>query len=305
MPPSLNPLTTHPPHDPKHYAQRPQTSRDCESAADNVSGHNVGREQQRMRGKESEGSFGLSHHNPMPPSQEPWLPSTSLHRDACDASAREIPARELPALQANSVLEGSALDQLLPITADDPSSFELVASANADGEEYSLEKRSLSLFSREHLQVIFADPSHLLKFTSFGGVHRPKSVPLLIYYLNVLKALRTLHYANAILQGLDPIADVKFTQQAVQPTVNAALEERANIAFEQLVKDELPAYITHQYIQIVSASISSYITGSLAPHLRDASEGLAEVFCLTDPSRADNPIVFASEGGLRASRATA
>jgi len=33
----------------------------------------------------------------------------------------------------------------------------------------------------------------------------------------------------------------------------------------------------------------------LAPHLREASEGLAEVFCLTDPSRADNPIVFVSE----------
>lgn len=36
--------------------------------------------------------------------------------------------------------------------------------------------------------------------------------------------------------------------------------------------------------------------GTLAPHLREASEGLAEVFCLTDPSRPDNPIVFASEG---------
>lgn len=39
--------------------------------------------------------------------------------------------------------------------------------------------------------------------------------------------------------------------------------------------------------------------GTLAPHLREASEGLAEVFCLTDPSRPDNPIVFASEGGSR------
>ena len=36
----------------------------------------------------------------------------------------------------------------------------------------------------------------------------------------------------------------------------------------------------------MSLSISRRITGTLAPHLRDASEGLAEVFCLTDPSRA-------------------
>lgn len=35
--------------------------------------------------------------------------------------------------------------------------------------------------------------------------------------------------------------------------------------------------------------------GTLPPHLREQSEGLAEVFCLTDPSRSDNPIVFASE----------
>lgn len=35
--------------------------------------------------------------------------------------------------------------------------------------------------------------------------------------------------------------------------------------------------------------------GTLPPHLKEQSEGLAEVFCLTDPSRSDNPIVFASE----------
>lgn len=29
------------------------------------------------------------------------------------------------------------------------------------------------------------------------------------------------------------------------------------------------------------------------------SEGLAETFCLTDPSRRDNPIIFASEGTYR------
>ena len=62
------------------------------------------------------------------------------------------------------------------------------------------------------------------------------------------------------------------------------------------MRDDLPAYITYMYIQIVSASISQRISGVLAPHLREASEGLAEVFCLTDPSRPDNPIVFASEG---------
>ena len=35
--------------------------------------------------------------------------------------------------------------------------------------------------------------------------------------------------------------------------------------------------------------------GSMPTDLRDASEGLAEVFCLSDPSRHDNPIILASD----------
>jgi hypothetical protein len=74
------------------------------------------------------------------------------------------------------------------------------------------------------------------------------------------------------------------------------LEEKANHAFDVLVRDDLPAFITHVFTQVVSVNISKRITGNLPPMLREASEGLAEVFCLTDPSRTDNPIIFASEG---------
>ena len=183
-----------------------------------------------------------------------------------------------------------------PITDDDPASYDLVAPPNGQKEVYSLEKRSQTLFSREHLQVIFSDPGLLFKFTSFLSAHRPKSVPVLVFYLDALKALRALHYANAICDGLDPIEGFEFTSQRPNPSVNPSLEQKANSAFDVLVKEELPAYITHLYIQVVSLSISRRVTGALAPHLLAASEGLAEVFCLTDPSRPDNPIVFASEG---------
>ena len=201
--------------------------------------------------------------------------------------------RELPPLQHNGSVDDN--DRLDPVLEDDPASYTLVAPAQGERDDYSLERRSQQLFSKDHLQVIFADSNFLLKFTSFLGIHKPQSVPALIHYLDTLKALRTIHYANAIIEGLEPIDGLEFSQQPVKPTVNHALEDRANAAFEVLVREELPAFITHQYIQIVSSSISSRITGSLAPHLREASEGLAEVFCLTDPSRPDNPIVFASE----------
>jgi hypothetical protein len=202
----------------------------------------------------------------------------------------EIP--DVPALQVQPAFDEA--DR--PITDDDPGSYDLVAPSQGQKEVYSLEQRSQTLFSREHLQVIFADPALLFKFTSFLSAHRPQSVPVLVYYLDTLKAIRALHYANAICDGLDPIEAIDFTSQRPKPSVNLALEQKANAAFDILVKEELPAYITHLYIQVVSLSITRRVTGSLAPHLQAASEGLAEVFCLTDPSRLDNPIVFASEG---------
>lgn len=202
--------------------------------------------------------------------------------------------KELPRLQANTQLENG--DSLDPVLEDDPASFTLVAPPPTENKVFLLENQTQTLFSKGHLQVIFADPTYLFKFTSFLGIHRPHSVPILVHYLDSLKSLRAINYANAICEGLDPVEGCEFTQRPVRPTVNTALEERANKAFEILVTEELPAYITHQYIQIVSNTITARITGSLSPGLREASDGLAEVFCLTDPSREDNPIVFASEG---------
>lgn len=42
--------------------------------------------------------------------------------------------------------------------------------------------------------------------------------------------------------------------------------------------------------------VSKDITGQAIPVVRDLVGNLAEVFCLTDPSVHDNPIIFASEG---------
>jgi hypothetical protein len=207
---------------------------------------------------------------------------------------------ELPRLQANGHLEHG--DNLAPFVDDDPASFALVSPPPAQSETFSLEHQTQALFSKGHLQVIFADPGYLFKFTSFLGMHRPQSVPILVHYLDSLKSLRAINYANAICEGLDPVEGYEFTQKAVKLTINTGLEERARAAFDVLATEELPAYITHQYIQVVSNTINARITGSLSPGLRDASDGLAEVFCLTDPSRQDNPIVFASEGMLEGRR---
>ena len=110
-------------------------------------------------------------------------------------------------------------------------------------------------------------PTLLLGFTTFLGTHRPQSVPILVHYLDALKSLRAIHYANAICEGLDPVEGLEFTKHNVRPTSNPMLEARAAAAFDILAKEELPAFVCHQYIQIVSASITARITGSLAPDL--------------------------------------
>ena len=201
---------------------------------------------------------------------------------------------ELPALQTQSALDKS--DPMEPLTGDPAGSFDLVAPAEEGRQAFSLENRSEQLFSRAHLEVIFANPSSLLRFTAFLSTFRPQTVPILIYYLDALKALKAIKYANAIAEALSPIPIHGFTANLASPTTNPELESKAASAFTVLTYEDLPAFITHIFTQVVSQSISRRITGTLAPHLREASEGLAEVFCLTDPSRPDNPIVFASEG---------
>jgi PAS domain-containing protein len=203
-----------------------------------------------------------------------------------------------PSLQSRHVDPQEINFALEPVIEDDPDNFHLVITpeeSTSRSRPFSLERRADQLFSREHLKAIFNDATLLLRFTSFLSAHRPKSVPLLIYYLDALKAMRAINYANAIAEALEPIPGASFTDLPVRPTVNSVLEDKAEQAFDLLVQEDLPAYITHVFIQVVNISINRRITGTLAPHLRDVSEGLAEVFCLSDPSRVDNPIIFASE----------
>jgi hypothetical protein len=229
----------------------------------------------------------------------PQSPSTvgsrSGSRAGSERSSYQTGATSLPPLQQKGLDEN---DQLEPLDEEDlsPGSFDLLAPAGREAKQYSLEARSELLFSTEHLEEIFRDPSLLLQFTGFLSAHRASSVPILIYYLDAVKALKAIGYSNAIAEALDPIPGFDFTATNPRRTGNIELEEKASQAFSILVREDLPAYITHTYIQTVSLSIQRRITGTLPSHLREASEGLAEVFCLTDPSRPDNPIVFTSEG---------
>lgn len=183
---------------------------------------------------------------------------------------------------------------------EEDGSYDLVAppDAKTSRPKVSLEKRSRQLLSKDHLQVIFSEPALFRRFAKFISTQRPTSVPILIYYLDAMKSLKAIAYANTLASSLDPIAGHEFTKSTPEEVVHQVLQDKAAQAFDALVQEDLPAYIAYTYINIVSPSIARRISGTLAPHLQAASEGLAEVFCLTDPSREENPIVFASERKL-------
>lgn len=210
----------------------------------------------------------------------------------------------LPPLQARGADESDGLN---PIDEDnDPNNFDLLVPVS-NVRVFNLEHRSELLFSVEHLRVIFADPTLLHRLVTFIHLHRAHSVPLLNYALDTLKAIRAMDYMNQLisqnlcLDGPQPPHPEGFAAAKAAPalTENESLRQKSAAAFETLAREELPAYVTHVWTEIVALSVKKKVTGTLPPHLQESSEGLAEVFCITDPSRRDNPIVFASEGEWR------
>ena len=195
---------------------------------------------------------------------------------------------------ALSEIKGSKADDLLlakPLSSND----------NANEPIEPLEKRSELLFSREHLQLILADSILSLKFSDFLRTYRPDSVPILAYYLDAVKALKTIRYAEAIIKGLEPIPGHAFTSEANSATMAWVMEDKADRALDVLVKDDLPAFIAYIYVRTVDVALVDRVTGNENLGSRGIANGLAEVFVLSDPSRPDNPIVFTSEGNRFAS----
>lgn len=176
----------------------------------------------------------------------------------------------LPALQTATVEHSDGLEPLCEEEIE-PGSFDLVLPETEETPLYSLEERSEFLFSPDHLRIIFGDFTLYQRFATFMGTHRPKSIPLLVYYLDTVKALAAFKYANAISQAVEPLDAYEFTRDAtaVPEIVNDCLERKANAAFELLAQEDLPAFITNEWMQFVEVSIRRRIVGSMPAHLKE------------------------------------
>ena len=165
----------------------------------------------------------------------------------------------------------------------------------------NIDNLSEQLFSGDHLRVILKDPSFFLRFTAFLNRYRPHSAPILVRYLEAQKAIKAVEYANALAETIRP-APGEHSSPCPAASVDPRFEARSNRSFESLVNEALPAYITNCLTKVVTESMVREITGQGMPLMRELVGGLAEVFCLADPSVKDCPIIYASEEFYRTSR---
>ncbi|KAF2463172.1 uncharacterized protein BDR25DRAFT_246288 [Lindgomyces ingoldianus] len=175
---------------------------------------------------------------------------------------------------------------------DESSSYDLApppptrSNTNAEG----LAER---LFSADHLHLILKDQTLSHRFTVFLNRYRPHSVPALVRYLESQKALTAIRYANTLADSISTRSRQSSTSSAA--VVDTKFENFSRRSIDELVSEALPAYITYRMVNVVTECLVKEITGSNTPLMQELIQGLAEVYCMTDPSLPDNPIVFASE----------
>ncbi|MCJ1475945.1 hypothetical protein MMC13_004609 [Lambiella insularis] len=154
------------------------------------------------------------------------------------------------------------------------------------------------LFSDDHLYLILGDSTHFVRFSAFINKSKSQTALLLNRYLDTQKAIKAVEYANAVAHTIGPLPeDYSTFQPYAAASLDVRFEERSKKAFEGLVNEGLSSYVTRVLVDAVTDTLVKEITGNTMPIMRDLVAGLAEVFCLTDPSIEDNPIVYASEGG--------
>lgn len=180
------------------------------------------------------------------------------------------------------------------VSPEEPASYDLRAPAPSISHS-NIEVLCGRLFSSDHLNLILRDHAQAHRFTTFLKTYRPNLDPALVRYLETQKALAAIQYANAIAGHLKSGGASSRSADAAA-AIDPEFEKLSRAAVEELVTDALPAYITHRLVQIVTECLVKEITGGQSPIMRELVQGVAEVYCMTDATLPDNPIVFASEG---------
>ncbi|KAF9741043.1 hypothetical protein PMIN06_009564 [Paraphaeosphaeria minitans] len=233
--------------------------------------------------------------NTMP--QSDFANSSRTYEDSgkTDSVAQEDAYSYKPARNRFSadVLNRFSMDELTSYDLNPPPPA--VSEANA---EYIASR----LFSADHLDVILKDAHESRRFRSFLEKHRPQSAATLVRYLESQKALAAIRYANSLAN----VVSVTQPPQSQEPSRSSSVKSEAAVidtqfesfaqrAVDDIVNEALSTYITYRMITVVSECLVKDITETSTPFMRDLVQGLAEVFCLSDPNQPDSPLVFASQ----------
>lgn len=223
-------------------------------------------------------SLAQRHQHQLPQHASPEAPWSSHFSDSTGLSAHHDAGTntepDLPPLQLSNDARAAARGlEPLPHSVVDPDSFDLTAPARPEWEERPelepLERRSLLMFSKTHLRLIFADLKLLRRFSVFLLENRPEHVPLLVYHLDVRKALAAIRYTNSVTGLLKPMEGLDFTRDRAPETVNEGLVRKLEESFRVLANEDLPAWITSVWMRAVEISIRRRINGSLPVQLRE------------------------------------
>jgi hypothetical protein len=180
----------------------------------------------------------------------------------------------------------------------DSTFFDLQPPAPAAKQNGNIEDMMMRLMSAEHLNFILDDQSLFSRFSAFLNQYFSHMVPTLIRYLEMRKAVKAIEFANAVARRIrwPSHTDTTKFSRIQAGAVDARFEDYAARELLLLCSEALPAFVTHTVVDVVADCVSKDISGQVIPVVRDLVGNLAEVFCLTDPSVHDNPIIYASEG---------
>ncbi|KAL9604551.1 MAG: hypothetical protein Q9219_000516 [cf. Caloplaca sp. 3 TL-2023] len=246
----------------------------------------------QLKGKRSAASL----HQPDQADRDYSLPTEPVASPSSPPPA----ANDLPQPPEHTLVTNGTQDLAAPVEplhppSDDEHNFDLKPPPPKKRTRF-LETYSEQIFSEAHLRTILRDSGFFLRFTAFLNRYKPHIAPVLIQYLETQKAINAIEYANALAETLKPIPGEPSTEMlCAAATVDSRFELRSRRAMETLVYEALPAYITQCFTKVVTEWMVREITGTTVPAMRELVGGLAEVFCLSDPSIRDNPIVYASE----------
>ncbi|PMD55242.1 uncharacterized protein K444DRAFT_634083 [Hyaloscypha bicolor E] len=134
------------------------------------------------------------------------------------------------------------------------------------------------LYSEGNLNTLTNDPRLLAQSTSFLTKHRTVT-------LSIIKAV---NYANAVAPSLQS----KNASPAAE--LSPSFKPSSESIFQNLLDETLPAWITYFLTKTRIFCPTSEVISTSTSLIQDLVKGFSEVFSLTDPTKSDNPIIFAS-----------